>query len=59
MGLGKEYGMRAVRDLISDLLAPMRGKAVHNNRILFGQGDQLLVDLERRENLSPLLGFFA
>ncbi len=47
--------MGTVGDLVGDLFSPMRGQAVHHDRIRLGLGDQTGVDLVGREDLLALL----
>ena len=42
-------------DVVRDLLAAIGGQAVHDDGALVGDGEQVAVDLVRRENLLALL----
>ena len=44
-GLVEHHRLRAVDHLVGDLLAAMRGQAVHEDRIILGQRHQLRIDL--------------
>src|SRR5438876_12328502 len=45
---------RAVEDRVGDLLAAVRGQAVHDERARLGEADQRVVELVAAEGLLPL-----
>src|SRR5688572_26279535 len=55
LGLVEHDRLRAVHDAVGDLLAPVRGQAVHHQRGGLGEADHGLVDLVAAERLQPLL----
>ena len=57
LGLVPQHGARAVRDVIGDFLAAMRGQAVHHQYVGVAAGfEQCVVDLVGGEDQATLGG---
>src|SRR5919108_3274761 len=54
LGLIERDGARPVEHLVGDLLAAVRGQAVHDERARLGEADQRLVELVAAEGLLAL-----
>ena len=55
LGLVEHHRLRAVDHLVGDLLAAMRGQAVHEDRLRLGERHQLGIDLIGLEQIVAML----